>query len=145
MQRILIIALGLFITITAFAQNCILSVEKVFGATSRIEGFQRVENVYDYFKFPKNIGKPTMIIHGNAEPRDAVLGYLGQLPEGSMVYDDTDERGRFDRWFLDQSNGNLLYVHIGINGNDSVLILFKGGKRKYVDKFINKIIAEKCD
>ena len=62
-----------------------------------------------------------------------------------MVYDDTDERGRFDRWFLDQVNDSLLYVHIGINGNDSVLILFKGGKRKDIDKFINKLTVEKRD
>ena len=140
----MLVALSITMT-TAFAQNCNLSVEKVFEVISQIEGFQEVENVYDYFEVPENLGKPTMIIHGNAEPREAVLDYLRQLPEGSMVYDDTDDRGRFDRWFLDQVNGSLLYVHIGINGNDSVLILLKGGKRKAIDKFLNKITVEKRD
>ena len=146
MHRFFIMAVVLFITMTtAVAQNRNMSVEKVFEAASQIEGFQEVENVYEYFKVPKNLGKPTMIIHGNAEPRDIVLDYLRQLPDGSMVYDDTDERGRFDRWFLDQVNDSLLYVHIGINGKDSVLILFKGGKRKDIDKFINKLTVEKRD
>ncbi len=129
--------------IMTFGQKNSLSVEEIFEAAAQIEGFQKVKYTEDSFKFPKNIGNPTMIIHGNAEPRDAVLCYLGQLPEGSMVYDNTDEKGRFDRLFLDQVNGYLLYVHIGINGNDSVIILFKGGKRKNIDKFINKITAEK--
>lgn len=144
MKRLLSALTLLILTvIMSFGQKSSPSVEEVFEATSQIKGFQKVENVYDYFKVPKNLGKPTMIIHGNAEPREAVLDYLRQLPEGSMVYDDTDERGRFDRWFLDQVNGSLLYVHIGINGNDSVLILFKGGKRKAINKFINKITAKK--
>lgn len=141
-RPISVLTLLLFTVIVTFAQRGSLSVEEVFEATSQIEGFQE-ENVYDYFQFPKSLGKPTMIIHGNAEPRDTVLDYLRQLPEGSMVYNDTDERGRFDRWFIDQVNGSLLYVHIGINGNDSVLILFKGGKRKDIDKFISKITAER--
>lgn len=144
MKRLLSALTLLILTvIMSFGQKSSPSVEEVFEATSQIKGFQKVENVYDYFKVPKNLGKPTMITHGNAEPREAVLDYLRQLPEGSMVYDDTDDRGRIDRWFLDQVNGSLLYVHIGINGNDSVLILFKGGKRKDIDKFINKITAEK--
>lgn len=57
----------------------------------------------------------------------------------SMVYDDTDEQGRLDWLFLDQVNGDLLYVHIGINGNDSVLILFKEVKEKtrvYIEIYI---------
>lgn len=144
MKRILSALTLLILTaIMSFGQKSSLSVEEVFEATSQIKGFQEVEKVYDYFKVPKNLGKPTMIIHGNAEPRETVLDYLRQLPKGSMVYDDTDDRGRFDRWFLNQVNGSLLYVHIGINGNDSVLILFKGGKRKAIDKFINKITAKK--
>lgn len=142
LSALILLILSVIITL---GQTNRLSVEEVFEAAAQIEGFQKVNYTEYSFKFPKNIGKPTMIIHGNAEPRDAVLRYLGQLPEGSMVYDNTDEKGRFDRLFLDHVNDYLLYVHIGINGNDSVIILFKGGKRKNIDKFINKITAEKRD
>ena len=63
MHRFFIMAVVLFITMTtAVAQNRNMSVEKVFEAASQIEGFQEVENVYEYFKVPKNLGKPTMII-----------------------------------------------------------------------------------
>lgn len=143
MKRIICITVLLLgCTIILFAENNNLSVEEIFDSASRIEGFQEVENVKDYYNFPNGLGKAVMIIHPNANPREEVLGLLAQLPAESMVYDYTDERGHFDRLFLDEANNNLLYVHIGINGNDSVLIFFKGGKRKEIDKFINKIAAE---
>ncbi|MBD5267949.1 MAG: hypothetical protein HDS41_07245 [Bacteroides sp.] len=146
MNRFVILVVVLVINMTAtFAQKHNLSVEDVFEAASRIAGFEKVKYMDDSFNFPKNLGKPSMIIHGNAEPREAVLSFIAQLPDGSIVYDDTDKSGRFDRLFLDQVNYYLLYVHIGISGNDSVLILFKGGKRKNIDKFINKITAERRD
>lgn len=142
MKRILsALTLLIFTVMITFGQAYSLSVEEVFEAVSQIDGFQKVKYLEDGFKFPKNLGKPKMIIHGNAEPREEVLALLAQLPDGSLVYDDTDERGRFDRLYLDEATDNLLYVHIGINGNDSVLIFFKGGKRKNIDKFINQITA----
>lgn len=143
MKKTLFIVIMLIVGIKLMsAQNQYLSVEKVFSKVSEIEGFQEMEYIEDDMKFPKNIGKPKMIVHGNAQPRDAVLELLTQLPDNSLVYDDTDERGRFDRLFLDESNNSLLYVHIGINGNDSVLILFRGGKRKNIEKFIEEIKNE---
>ncbi len=139
MKKIMFLMIMLIANVSLiFAQNQHLSVEQVFSKVSKIEGFQKVK-YEDDMNFPKNIGKPTMIVHGNAEPREAVLALLGQLPDNSLIYDDTDERGRFDRLFLDESTNNLLYVHIGINGNDTVLILFKGGKRENIKKFIEKI------
>ncbi len=145
MKRIISLTVSLLgCIIISFAENNNRSVEDIFNFASQIEGFQELENVKDYYDFPNGLGKAKMIIHGNAEPREEVLALLAQLPDGSMVYDDTDERGRFDRFFLDEAN-NLLYVHIGINGNDSVLILFKGGKRKNIDKFINRITSEQQD
>lgn len=143
MKKIMLLIVMLVANVSMmFAQNQHLTVEQVFSKASQIEGFQKVKYMEDDMKFPKNIGKPTMIVHGNAEPREAVLALLAQLPDNSLIYDDTDERGRFDRLFLDENTNNLLYVHIGINGNDSVLILFKGGKRENINKFIEKIKNE---
>ncbi len=60
-------------TITLFGQTCPMTVEQVFNEASHIDGFKKVEYMPDDIKFPKEIGKPEMIIHGNAEPRSAIL------------------------------------------------------------------------
>lgn len=123
----------------SFGQSGSMTVEQVFNEASRIDGFQKVEYTPDDIKFPKEIGTPEMIIHGNAEPRNAVLALLSKLPTGSLVYDNTDERGKFDRMFLDKKTNYLLYVHMGFGGNDSVLIIFRGGSKEDITTFINSI------
>lgn len=125
------------------SQNDTLNVDEVFKLTSLMNGFQEVEYIEDDIEFPKEIGTPKMIIHGNAEPREQVLSLLHKLPKGSLVYDSTDERGKFDRIFLDRKTYELLYVHIGLGGNDTVLILFRDGAIHAIDKFINELNAHK--
>ena len=134
---IILLLLILAMRNSAFSQT--FTVVDVFDSVSKIDGFQEMEYVEDDMKFPSNIGTPNMIIHGNAEPREQVLRLLNKLPKGSLVYDSTDERGKFDRIFLDKSTCDLLFVHIGLGGNDSVLILFRGGMRKDIDKFLMTI------
>lgn len=126
------------ITLT-HAQNRLLTIDEVFNMASHMNGFQEMEYVEDDIKFPENIGTPKMIIHGNAEPRNAVLALLSQLPEGSLVYDNTDERGKFDRMFFDKKTNYLLYVHMGFGSNDSVLIIFRDGSKEDITTFINSI------
>lgn len=123
-----------------YSQN--LTVADVFDAASKIDGFQDMEYVEEDIKFPSNIGTPKMIIHGNAQPREQVLRLLKKLPEESLVYDSTDEHGKFDLIFLDKTNYNLLYVHIGFGGNDSVLILFSNGEQYNIQQFIKKLNEE---
>ncbi|MCM1521985.1 MAG: hypothetical protein NC039_04965 [Muribaculaceae bacterium] len=126
-------------TIASYGQTGSMTIEQVFNEASNIEGFQKLGYIEDDIKFPKEIGTPEMIAHGNAEPRDAVLALLSKLPTGSLVYDDTDERGKFDRIFLDKQTYNLLYVHIGRGGNDSVLVLFRGGSKDAIEKFLKDL------
>lgn len=135
-----IIVIILFFALAAMhmnAQN--LTVVDVFDAVSKIDGFQEMDYVEDDIKFPAEIGNPKMIIHGNAEPREQVLRLLKKLPESSLVYDCTDERGKFDRIFINKITYDLLYVHIGFGGNDSVLILFSDGIREEIDKYLIKL------
>lgn len=127
------------LTTTSFGQTGSMTVEQVFNEASHIDGFQKVEYTPDDIKFPKEIGTPEMIIHGNAEPRNAVLALLSKLPNGSLVYDNTDERGKFDRMFLDKGTNYLLYVHMGFGGNDSVLIIFKGGSKSAINQFLKNL------
>lgn len=136
MKKIFIILI-LMMTLSSSAYSQTLSVADVFKAVSNIDGFQEMDYVEDDIKFPKEIGTPRIIIHGNAEPRDQVLKLLKKLPKGSMIYDNTDERGKFDRIFLNKTTYDLLYVHIGLGGNDSVLILFHDGIIDAIDKFID--------
>lgn len=137
---ILIVSFLAFTAMNMYAQN--LTVVDVFDAVSKIDGFQEMDYVEDDIKFPAEIGNPKMIIHGNAEPREQVLLLLKKLPEGSLVYDSTDDRGKFDRIFINKITYDLLYVHIGFGGNDSVLILFSDGIRKDIDKYLFKLNNE---
>lgn len=121
------------------SQNNILNVDEVFELITRMNGFQEVVYIEDDIKFPSNIGFPTMIIHGNADPREAIIDLINRLPKSSLVYDRTNEQGKFDRMFLDEKTNHLLYVHVGLGGNDTVLIIFRGGKEKDIQNFINKL------
>lgn len=135
-----IIALICFFALAAanlYSQD--FTVAEVFEAASKIDGFQQMDYIADDIKFPADFGKPTMIAHGNAEPREQVIQLLNNLPDDSLVYDNTDEDGKFDRLFLNKDTYDVLYVHLGFRGNDSVLILFKGGKREAVDSFIESL------
>lgn len=134
---IIIVILLAALTPSVYSQT--LSVAEIFEAVSKIDGFQEMDYIEDDIKFPKEIGTPRMIIHGNAEPREQVINLLKKLPESSLVYDSTDERGKFDRIFLNKTNYDLLYVHIGHGGNDSVLILFRNGSEEAITKFITKL------
>lgn len=129
----------MIITMASYGQNGTLTVEQVFNKASFIDGFKKVEYTPDNIKFPKEIGVPEMIIHGNAEPRNAVLALLSQLSEDTLVYDNTDERGKFDRMFLDKNTNYLLYVHIGFGGNDSVLIIFRGADNSEIEQFLKNL------
>ena len=141
MNKIISVLVFIF-TMSATAYSQTFTVVDVFNAASKIDSFQEMEYVEDDIKYPSNIGTPKMIIHGNALPREQVLRLLKKLPEGSLVYDSTDARGKFDRIFLDKTNYNLLYVHIGLGGNDSVLILFSNGERFKIQQFIKELNEE---
>lgn len=88
--------------------------------------------------FPDNLGKGTMAIHPNASPRDEIISLLSQLPPETLVYDNTDEKGRFDRIFVENGT-SLMYVHVGLSTGDTVVILFKDGNKDNISDFVNKI------
>jgi len=141
MNRIVMLLVAFVgMALSGASQN--MTVEEVFEAVSEMDGFQGVDYKGEYGQFPNEIGTLKMIIHANARPREAVLELLGKLPEGALVYDYTDERGKFDRFFLDKSTYSLLYVHIGLGGNDSVVILFTGGVKAAIDDFLRQLNSD---
>ena len=122
----------------AFATDRNLTLDELFNKVSHIE-------VMDFnggdMGFPDNLGKGVLAIHPNAEPREEIVALLNQIPRESLVYDNTDEEGRFDRFFK-EDNSTLLYVHVGHGSGDTAVILFKGGKAEDVNDFISRINRE---
>lgn len=135
------------IAVVALSFNCdakkrTVTVDQAFEQIARIPNMQLIEYIEDDIKFPAEVGTPQMLFCGNAEPRDAILKVLKQLPNGAMLYDKTDERGVFDRIFVNEANDQMLYVHAGFGGNDTVAVLFTGGNKDSIKAFIDKLNAE---
>lgn len=111
----------------------------MFELTTRMNGFQKVEYIDDAITFPSDIGSPTMIIHGNADPQEAIIDLINRLPKSSLVYDRTNEQGEFDRMFLYEKTNHLHYVYFGLEDNDTILILFRGVDKNCITDFISKL------
>lgn len=127
--------------LTAFTSNKGLTLNEVFGKVSKIERFEVLDFQGGDMGFPDNLGKGTMAIHPNASPRDKIISLLSQLPPETLVYDNTDEKGRFDRIFVENGT-SLMYVHVGLSTGDTVVILFKDGNKDNISDFVNRINQE---
>lgn len=127
--------------LTAFSTIKELTLDEVFGKVSKIERFELLDFPGGDMGFPNNLGKGTMAIHPNASPRDEIIYLLSQLPPETLVYDNTDEKGRFDRIFVENGT-SLMYVHVGLSTGDTVVILFKDGNKDNISDFVNKINQE---
>lgn len=140
-KTILLCIIAIACALTAFTANKDLTLDEVFGKVSKIERFEVLDFPGDDMGFPDNLGKGTMAIHPNASPREEIISLLNQLPDGLLVYDNTDEKGRFDRIFVENGT-SLMYVHVGSSTGDTVVILFKDGNEDNINDFVNKINQE---
>lgn len=84
------------------------------------------------------MGKGTIAIHPNASPREEIVDLLNRLPKESLVFDDTDAEGRFDRFFF-ENDKTLLYVHVSTGTGDTVVIIFRDCDKDKVMSFIGKL------
>lgn len=137
-KTILLCIIAIACALTAFTANKNLTLDEVFGKVSKIERFEVMDFPGGDMGFPDNLGKGTMAIHPNASPRDEIISLLSQLPPETLVYDNTDEKGRFDRIFVENGT-SLMYVHVGLSTGDTVVILFKDGNKDNISDFVNKI------
>lgn len=140
MMRNLVFTLILLtvLVVAAFAKTSALSVEDVFNKVAQIERFEMLPVNDGVFGFPENIGNGTMAVHPNASPREEIIGLLNKLPKETLVYDETDERGRFDRIYFENGT-TLLYVHVSISTGDTVLIIFRDCNESVVVSFIEEL------
>lgn len=139
----IIIALVVSLTgiFAAFATDRELTLDELFEKVSHIDRFEIVEFNGSEWGFPDNIGKGVLTIHPNAQPREEIISLLNQLPQECLVYDNTDEEGRFDRFFK-EGDSTLLFVHVGHGSGDTAVIIFRGGKAEDVNDFIDRINRE---
>lgn len=140
-KTILLCIIAIACVLTAFAANKDLTLDEVFGKVSKIERFEVLDFPGGDMGFPDNLGKGTMAIHPNASPREKIISLLNRLPDELLVYDNTDEKGRFDRIFVENGT-SLMYVHVGSSTGDTVVILFKDGNEDNINVFINNINQE---
>lgn len=140
-KTILLCIIAIACALTAFTANKDLTLDEVFGKVSKIERFEVLDFPGGDMGFPDNLGKGTMAIHPNASPREEIISLLNQLPNELLVYDNTDEKGRFDRIFVENGT-SMLYVHVGSSTGDTVVILFKDGNEENINDFVNKINQE---
>lgn len=135
-----ILALGCTITLLSFVSNRSLSVSEVFERITKLERFETMPVSDDVFCFPENLGKGTMAIHPNASPRAEIVGLLNRMSKESLVFDETDADGRFDRFFFENDN-TLLYVHVSTSTGDTVVIIFRDCNKDKVESFIEELKA----
>lgn len=55
------------------------------------------------------------------------------------MYDSTNEQGKFDVIFFDNSTIHLLYVHVGLGSNNTILILFVVSRKHNIKNHIKKL------
>ena len=140
-KTILLCIIAIACALTAFTANKDLTLDEVFGKVSKIERFEVLDFPGGDMGFPDKLGKGTMAIHPNASPREEIISLLNRLPDELLVYDNTDEKGRFDRIFVENGT-SLMYVHVGSSTGDTVVILFKDGNEDNINDFVNNINQE---
>lgn len=121
------------------------TLEQVFQQVAAIKGFEEINCSAEEYGYPKEMGTMKMIAIGNADPREAVLARLSRLPSKLKIYEHINPRGKITRWYLEHSaNGeaSMMYVFVGLGGNDIVFQLFSGSSSRNYQEFAKKLIRE---
>lgn len=118
--------------------------ERIYHTVSEFPyfGIMDIPNNEDY-GFPQYIGNGTAAVYGNADPKEDILKLLGLIPTKYLAYEDTDEKGRVTRYYVDYGKKQILYFFGGIGGNDLVVALFKDGDKKKIKNFISYLKTER--
>ncbi|MCM1141406.1 MAG: leucine-rich repeat domain-containing protein [Muribaculum sp.] len=111
--------------------------DRIYLTVSKLPYFSEMEipNNEDY-GFPQYLGKGKAVVYGNAEPKEDILRLLSLIPMKSLAYEETDEKGRITRYYVDYGKKQALYFFGGIGGNDLVVALFKSGEKKKIMQFM---------
>lgn len=117
-----------------------LDLREAFNKVSEIERFEIEEYESDIYGFPESFGDVTVCVHPNSSCRKKVLNVLAGLPKEWLELEMTAD-GQIERFYIapDSTSDNLLFVHIGKGGGDTVLILFSNADLVEVQNVLGKI------
>lgn len=137
--------LFVFSVISSFASaQAILqcSFESVLTQVSDLENFQPLTQSEIHQVIGFDIGKCRGTIHGNSTHRDKVLDILSCLPNNYLYRENRlDEDKWLSRYYIctnDDEKYKMLYVFVGIGGNDLVVILFEDGNLTKYQELANR-------
>ncbi len=118
--------------------------DRIYLTVSKLPYFGEMEipNNEEY-GFPQFLGKGKAVVYGNAEPKEDILRLLSLIPMKCLAYEETDEKGRITRYYVDYDKKQVLYFSGGIGGNDLVVALFKNGDKKLIHEFIKFLESRK--
>ena len=121
------------------------SLEQAFTEISCMEGFQMSDCSAEEYGYPKEIGRMRMTMRGNSDSRDEVLAVLSKIPQGLLAAEFADERGKTDRWYIEDLDGGgtvMMHVFVGRGGNDIVAQMFSGSPGEYYHRLAEKIAGD---
>ncbi len=118
-----------------------MTLRQVFDEVSKIERFETEEYTENLFGFPTCFGDGIMCIHPNSSCKKKVINLLNQLPKEWLACEIKDGERQFDRFYItqDDSNKDLLFVHVGDGTGDTLLILFSNIEKKKVMHYLLKL------
>lgn len=105
------------------------SLEQAFATISKIPGFQPLTQEELKEMYPSQLGIAKCAIHGNANPRDKVLEILDNISKELLYAEYRTENDKITRCYIgynSKGEAQLLYVFVGLGGNDLVVSLFTG-------------------
>ena len=103
------------------------SLENAFADISELPYFQTIYSVSLIKECPYQLGAGKVTICGNSKSRDLVLEILEKIPQKFLFSERRTDNNKIRRFYFegnDEEKFNLLYVFVGIGGNDLVAILF---------------------
>lgn len=103
------------------------SLENALAEIAELPYFQTFSSVMLVKECPYQLGAGKVTICGNSKSRDLVLGILEKIPQKFLFSERRTDNNKIRRFYIegnDEEKFNLLYVFVGMGGNDLVAILF---------------------
>lgn len=127
--------------------NCTLNVQGDMDSTNLERAYAKVAQLPDFQKIPESeikteipykLGKVQGVGYGNADPRETVLGILGEIPSGLLYRELRDETDYIVRFYIEEAPDRkvqMLVAYVGHGGNDLFVLLFSGVSKKKYQKY----------
>lgn len=115
--------------------------EKAFVEISQLPNFQFLPEEDLVERYGKEMGTIKCTIYGNADPRDAVLKILNNIPKDYLYKEEISEDNYISRFYIEPYKGSkaqMLMAFVGNGGNDLMVVLFSGASPEVYKNKIGK-------